>query len=330
MGRLPLAVMFSGHGTQYPKMGLPFYEKFPSFRQIIDQADEICRPLLSGVSLREEIYRDRPNKIFDQTLFTHPGLFATQWATYQLLLEQGFVAEAFIGSSLGELTTFAAAGAFDFESMLKRCCREALKMEEVCPPGGMTAILSDHQLFFQDPEIHSNVDLAGVNLPKNFIVSGSFLALERAEKHLANRGIFFQRLPVRTPFHSRLMEPFLEPAKSIFAAAEIGPLTQPVYSCVSPGRVSAVTIEHVWKLIRQPIELLKGVTTMEQEGPWYYVDCGPSGTLATALKYILPGAEKGGPSNKGSRFSATLSQFGKPIEQLNQLVKSLQENAEDR
>lgn len=314
--RLPVVFMFSGHGTQYPQMGKLFYENEPVFKQVLDRGEALAAPLL-GSSLLEELFRERARgELFDRTKFTHPSLFLVQWGMVELLKSYGIHPQMLIGSSLGELTAMAAAGVWGFEEMLTRCCQEGAKVEQICPPGGMTAVIYDVKSFEQDEVLYSNVELAGVNLAKNFIISGANDKLALVENHLQEKGIFYQRLPVRQGFHSKLMLPF-EPElrKSLQGFGTRSP-NLPLWSCVTTQELTQITETEIWDVVIKPIQMLKAIQNLEARGPWHYLDCGPSGTMATALKYILP-------TTTSSRFDPLMMQFGKPLENLKKVVSQL-------
>ena len=63
----------------------------------------------------------------------------------------------------------------------------------------------------------------------------------------------------------------------------------------------------------KPIQFEAAILGLEREGPWTYVDLGPSGTLATFLKYLLP-------KTTHSRTHHVLSRHGREVENLKRVM----------
>jgi acyl transferase domain-containing protein len=310
---LPVVFMFSGHGTQYPRMGKLFYENEPVFRKVLDEGEAIAKPLL-GASLLDEIFKERGRgEHFDRTKFTHPALFLVQWGIVEVLRSHGVFPRMLLGSSLGELTAMAVAGVWSFEEMLLRCCQEGVLIEQLCSPGGMTAVFHDVNLYAQDEILNECVDLAGVNLPKIFVISSDYAQLEKVEAHLSQLGILYQRLPVRQAFHSKLMSPYEPELRKSLMGFGVRSAKLQIWSCVSGQELTSVTEAQIWDVVIKPIQLLTAILNLEAVGPWYYLDCGPSGTLATTLKYILP------PTTQ-SRYAPLMTRYARSLENLEKVM----------
>jgi acyl transferase domain-containing protein len=80
--------------------------------------------------------------------------------------------------------------------------------------------------------------------------------------------------------------------------------------------------DYFWKLIREPVEFDLTVRSFLETGDFLFIDAGPSGTLATFLKYLLP---------PGSRSAALqmMNQFGRDLSSLGKLNETLGELAEN-
>jgi bacillaene synthase trans-acting acyltransferase len=46
--------------------------------------------------------------------------------------------------------------------------------------------------------------------------------------------------------------------------------------------------KHLWDVTRNPVDLAKAIRQLEASGTNFYVDLGPSGSLATAVKVHSP------------------------------------------
>ena len=98
-----------------------------------------------------------------------------------------------------------------------------------------------------------------------------------------------QVLPVRWPFHTPQMESAREMILRDLAALDLSKPTLPFYSVGRHGWFSPeIGTAHFQEILEDPIDFSAVVRNLEGEGPWNYVDGGPSGTLANFVRYNLP------------------------------------------
>ncbi|MBP6919310.1 MAG: hypothetical protein KBB94_10400, partial [Legionellaceae bacterium] len=87
------------------------------------------------------------------------------------------------------------------------------------------------------------------------------------------------------------------------------PATIPCFGC----RVQKTSIDYLWDVIRLPLLFQASVETLEQSGPYHYLDLGPFGTLANFVKYNLkPGSL--------SKTLLMLTPFGSKLNQTSLLI----------
>jgi hypothetical protein len=67
--------------------------------------------------------------------------------------------------------------------------------------------------------------------------------------------------------------------------------------------VSNVSGDYFWDVVRRPIRFRETAARLEGQRGRHYIDIGPSGTLATFLKYSLP-------ARTSSSIHAILTPFG--------------------
>jgi len=284
---LKIIWMFSGQGSQYHCMAEDLYRNEPVFRSCLDRADAIARPLI-GASVVDEIYRIRDRTIpFQRTLFTHPAILIVEWALAEHLLSLGLRPDLILGYSLGELTSLVVAGSLGIEEAVRLAIRQALMVEYLVPAGRMLAVLEEPSVMEQRAGLFAGVELAAVNFRNNFVVSGSIDAIRRTQAGLKAAGVVSIELPVSHPFHSRAMQPIDGPMQHLLSQV---PLQQPRFPVASAalGRLSAVAADHFYRVTRQPLRLGPVLADLDRDGPHLYVDLGPSGSMATAVKYNLP------------------------------------------
>ncbi len=113
--------MFPDESSQYLNLGRQLYETQPSFRTILEYAQEILRPYLDQ-PLLEILYPENqltPNNRLDETIYTELALFVVQYALAELWKSWGIIPDAVIGYGWGEYVAACVAGVFSLEDALK-------------------------------------------------------------------------------------------------------------------------------------------------------------------------------------------------------------------
>lgn len=310
----PTIFLFSGQGTHYYQMGREFFEKEKTFKKWMLIGNDLFYRT-TGIDLLKELYDEnhKISELFNKTLLTHSAIFLFEYALSQVLLEKGIFPDYVLGASLGEFVAAAVSEALSFEAALLAVIRQAESLEQYCPNGGMLAILGPVELYQEKP-IAALSELAGVNFSKHFVVSGKQKDLAAIEFFLKEKGVVAQSLAVSHGFHSS----YIDAAKNIYLEKikdlSLNKLKVPWISCSKAQTLSAITKEHLWDVVRQPILFQKTIQQLEAIGNYTYLDLGTSGTLATFVKYnLLP------PS--GSQVMPLLTPFGSHLHKL-ELIKA--------
>ncbi|WP_371657289.1 ACP S-malonyltransferase [Streptomyces sp. NBC_00280] len=298
--------MFSGQGSQYHQMGRELYDSEPVFRETLHRLDALVEPETGGSVIARMYDPGRPvSQPFTDTLFTNPAIVMVELALAETLISHGVTPDLLLGVSLGEFTASVLAGVVDEGDCLRRLVGMARSVAEHVP-GGMLAVLAPPALYLGEPALHRDLDLAARYYDDHFVVAGPLEALARAEALLSGRQVPFQRIPVSHGFHSRLMDASRPAFEALWSDVDLRAPQIPLVSSVTAGRVEPVTVEHLWRVVRQPMEFGATVRALEAEGPHLYLDAGPSGTLhsfARALLTTVPGSR--------SRSMPLLNQFSR-------------------
>jgi acyl transferase domain-containing protein len=280
--------MFSGQGSQYFQMGRELYDCDATFREWMIRLDGIVQEL-SGRSVIETIYSDARGKgdIFDRTLMTHPAIFMVEISLAQSLIQSGVRPDMVLGASLGSFAAAAVAGFISVEDALTAVTGQAIALEECCEPGGMIAVLADPALFAED-FLSGRSELAAVNFSSHFVVSARRAELAEIEAALMRRNIGYQRLPVSFPFHSQWMERAKARFESFMRSIRLKRGRLPLACCDQSAILFDLSDDYFWNVARRQIRFRETIERLEREGARRYIDLGPSGTLATFLKYVAP------------------------------------------
>ena len=313
----PIIFMFSGQGSQYYQMGQALYEENPIFRYWMQEADALSQDL-GGQSIIDVLYHSQHKKSdpFTRTLLTHPAIFITEYAVAQMLLSQGIIPHYVLGASLGEFAAAVVAGILSFEEALKAVIHHAQILEKYSLPGGMVAIMDSPTLYDKTPLMREKSELAAINFPSHFVISGTLNNLKQISILLKENHIVTQDLAVSHGFHSFLMDEAASPYLRFLEKYSLKSPHLPFISCAHKGPLKMISSSHFWEAARQPIYFQETIEILEKENNFFYLDLGPSGTLATFVKYNLKEASS-------SQSFALLTPFGNDLKNLTNLSRGL-------
>jgi [acyl-carrier-protein] S-malonyltransferase len=229
------AVVFPGQGSQRSGMGKDFYEKIPVSRETYDEASHAV-----GWDIAVMCFGD--DERLNLTEFTQPCILTTEIAMLRGLQSLfGFSPAFFGGHSLGEFTALVAAGVLPLAAAVQIVQIRGRLMQEAVPVGmgAMAAIIYENidvnlmQRILQDMPL----DLANINSANQVVISGKAEAISEAESKLEDllakeKPLRYVPLNVSAPFHSRFMEPIVEPFKKALLS---------INEAWDAGRATAVT-----------------------------------------------------------------------------------------
>jgi bacillaene synthase trans-acting acyltransferase len=90
----------------------------------------------------------------------------------------------------------------------------------------------------------------------------------------------------------------------------------PIVSSRSGDVTAGVLPETLWRAARDPVAFRETMAMLERHGSPTYIDCGPSGTLATFVKYNLP-------KDAHHRIVSVITPFGRNVERVDALARSM-------
>ena len=286
------AYVFPGQGAQVVGMGRDLAEAFPAARAVFDEVDAALGESLSGLIWDGELS--------DLTLTANaqPALMATSIAALRAMEAEGvgLARAAFVaGHSLGEYSALCAAGALGLADTARLLRLRGKAMQDAVPvgEGAMAAILGlDLEAVTAIAEEAAGGEVcqaANDNDPAQVVVSGSYLAVERAVEIAKERGAKrAMLLPVSAPFHCALMRPAAEAMEAALADVEIAEPAVPLVSNVKaeavsdPDEIRRLLVEQVTGRVRWR----ESVLWMAGQGVTEIVEIGAGKALSGMVRRI--------------------------------------------
>jgi len=294
---MSLALLFSPQGSQVVGMGRDLAEHHAAAADVYRQADAVAGWAVSQVAW------DGPAERLNDTRQTQPCLVATSLACLAAVrataAEEGIELDpAFVaGHSVGEYAALAAAGAISVADAIRLVARRGQLMADAGVDGGMAAVIGLDREAVSSAlgavASPADVVVANDNAPGQVVISGTrdaLLSAEEAMKAAGARRVI--PLPVSGPFHSPWMAEVSDRLAAAFEEVAWSDATIPVVSNVTgepvtdADRIRALLAEQV----RSPVEWVRSVRRMVDEGVDTFVECGPGAALTGMVKRIAPEA----------------------------------------
>jgi acyl transferase domain-containing protein/acyl carrier protein len=287
-GPTPMALLFTGQGSQYVGMGRVLYDSQPLFRQTLDYCAEILRPVLPK-PLLEVLFDDAD--ALDQTRYAQPALFALEYALYQVWTAWGGEFTVVMGHSLGEYVAACVAGVFSVEDGLLLVAERARLMDALPRNGSMaTAFCGVATVEAALAGRESEVSIAALNGPTSIVVSGARAAIEDIVRAFAVQGIRAKELNVSHAFHSPLMEPMLAEYEAVLRRVDFAPPRLDVISNLTGKRAGPemATVEYWLAHVRSPVRFADGLHTLHEQDTRLFLEVGPRPALLGMARTVLP------------------------------------------
>jgi [acyl-carrier-protein] S-malonyltransferase len=285
-----LAMVFPGQGSQSVGMLSALAQRFPLVSETFGEASDIL-----GYDLWK-LVAEGPEADLNRTDRTQPAMLAAGVAVWRIWRAQGGKRPALMaGHSLGEYTALVCADALVFADAIALVAERGRCMQEAVPAGSgaMAAILGldDAQVVDVCARAAEGCVVAAVNFnsPGQVVIAGDaagvLRAMELAKATGAKRAL---PLPVSVPSHCALMRPAAERFAVQLQGTVIKPPAIPVIQNVdvtaheSPDAIREALKQQLYS----PVQWVRTVEMMRQEGMQRVIEAGPGKVLAGLCKRI--------------------------------------------
>ena len=292
---MTIALLFSPQGSQSVGMGQDLAAVSPAAAAVFQEADHALGWSVSRLAW------DGPEDRLNDTRQTQPCLVTTSIACLRALQEEldgmgQTISPAFVaGHSVGEYAALAASGALSLADALRLVARRGELMADARVGGGMVAVIGlDRErvaAVVASLGVGDDLVIANDNAPGQVVISGTPEALALAAEPLraagARRSI---PLNVSGPFHSPHMAGLGEELTRALDEAEWHDADPPIVSNVTgePVRDASEIRNLLARQVSSPVEWVRSVRRMTEEGVDTFVECGPGNALTGMVRRMVP------------------------------------------
>ncbi len=282
------AFIFSGQGAQYPGMFKDLYEKSREVQKVFEKADKQLGRKISALCFQGTMEQ------LSITENTQPCVLAADLASAEVLMEKGIHAQGVAGFSLGEYAAAVIAGVIRMEDSFPLVQARAEAMQEAVPAGTGTMSAVIGLSIDEVEDICKNVRdvcvVANYNAPSQVAISGTYEGVLEAAERVRCAGGKAIPLRVSGPFHCELMRPAVKGLKEKLDTINVMEPSIPMYFNFT-GDVEKEPKELFLKQLYSPVQWIKTIENMYQDGFDVFIECGPGRTLSGLVKRILKGKE---------------------------------------
>ncbi len=294
----PVALVFSGNGSQWAGMGRQLLAEDAVFRAAVEEVDALwCAD--GSPSLYAMLAAGADADTLSATEHGQPLLFAIQVGIVRVIEAHGVAYDACVGHSVGEVAAAWASGALTLADAVQVVKIRSRAQALTRGTGRMAAAgigeAEAREMILQQG-LTGDVEVAGINSVQSVTLAGSLAGLDVIGTALKATGRFYQLLDLDYAFHSRHMNGIEAPVRE--GLADIAPqaATHRYVSTVTGGPLdgSALDAQYWWRNIREPVRFGDAIAHLVQEGVRLFVEVGPHSILRTYVKQTLAALKETG------------------------------------
>jgi [acyl-carrier-protein] S-malonyltransferase len=283
------AVLYAGQGAQHAGMGKDFYEKYKTFADAFDSANDLL-----SFDLHELCFEDPDQKLI-QTQYTQPCMVAFAAGLNALFRENGVEADYVAGLSLGEYSALEAAGVLTARDAISLAAFRGQAMARAAEgiDCGMSAVLGLEEEALSEcckrasSETEQVVMICNYNCPGQLVISGQKSAVDKAGQYAQEAGARrVMPLSVSGPFHTSFMKSAGDALSEKFEGMTFNtPSTTVLYNYLGKENEQGLPVEDLLvKQVQNPVRMESIIRRLLDLGVRDFIEAGPGHALTGFVK----------------------------------------------
>ncbi len=278
-----IALLFSGQGSQYSRMGNNFYNTYSEIKDIYSEASEVL-----GFDLYK-LCQEGSQEEITRTENAQPAILVHSYASFKIFEKEFGIEHAFLaGHSLGEISALTCAGAIKFGDAVTivRKRGELMRDAVIGKETAMIAVIGVPKDYVEGlcQEVSVGDELAVIsnyNSPEQMVVSGTKKALDYLREILSSKEAKVTPLNVSAPFHCPLMEDAADSFAQFLNQFHFDDLKYPVLSNASATLYQSKDniVENLREQMVKAVQWEKIMTFLKRQGIETTVELGPKQVL---------------------------------------------------
>ncbi|KAM9979442.1 hypothetical protein ACTFIY_008685 [Dictyostelium cf. discoideum] len=298
-GKNPITIfVFSGQGSQYPKMGLELYNNEVIFKKSIDLIDSKLSKYY-GYSVLEKLRSigdDDTTSIHDPTI-AQPAMCMFSVSLFELYKYWGVNPSFIVGHSLGEISASYCSGMIDLDTFCYTVYHRSIAQTQTHCNGRMLSInISDEEFKSIYSQKYPQIEIACYNSPQSIVVAGNESILNVISKELKEKGIFTAMIGSLSSFHTSSQESTKDSILKL--NIESNQPKVPTFSTVTTNlfnESNPFNPQYVYDNIINPVKftqtisnIYKHIESNQLNNDIVFIEIAPHPTLSFYIKQMIP------------------------------------------
>ena len=276
--------VFSGQGSQWPRMGADLLAKEPVFAATIAGLE----PLIAGEAGFSVTAAMSAPEVVTGIDRVQPTIFAMQVALAETMRSYGVRPGAVIGHSLGESAAAVVAGGLSLRDGVRVICRRSKLMARIAGSGAMASVELPGQQVLSELSIRgvSDVVLSVVASPTSTVVGGETQTIRDLVAAWQEQDVMAREVAVDVASHSPQVEPILDELLEALAGLEPREPEVPYYSATlwNPRERPSFTGDYWAENLRYTVRFAAAVQAALKDGYRVFGELAPHPLLTHAVE----------------------------------------------
>ncbi len=276
--------IYLGHGTNVPRVaflfpgqGSPTYTDGGILRSCFPEIDTLYQQLAVPEAATDG----------KRTEIAQPAITIASVAGLLTLEQLGVQAHIGIGHSLGELTALRWADVIDTPALLRITRARGNAMGQVKNLGAMLSVKADAQTVSTIIQ-HTPVVIAGLNSPRQTVIAGDVLSVNKIAARLRTQKMPHVLLAVSHAFHSPLLAPAIDALTVALQRENFAPPRRQIVSTVTGDFLKDDHIQELLcRQVTAPVRFLEAVERVQDDID-LFIEVGPGHALTKIIPDITP------------------------------------------